>query len=139
MPSVALTPPRRRPSLARRGRCVVNPIERGQAGETAAAHFLCRRGYRLLDRNFRGRCGELDIVALDGETIVFVEVKLRRRLVAALEAVDPRKQRRLLRVAGEYLLVHGWLERQVRFDVIAVDRATMACSHVREAFDGSVG
>lgn len=117
----------------------MNHVERGQAGETAAAQFLCRRGYRLLDRNFRGRCGELDIVALDGETVVFVEVKLRSRIVAALEAVDPRKQRRLVRVATEYLLGRGWLDRRVRFDVVAVDRATMACSQVCDAFDGSTG
>ncbi len=113
----------------------MNHIERGQAGEEAAWCHLEALGYQLLERNFRGKTGELDIVAMDGETVVFVEVKLRRLRTAALEAVDFRKQRRVARVAVEYLQKHGWLDREARFDVVAVDRETLVCSHFADAFE----
>src|SRR4051794_13247196 len=64
----------------------------GRYGEDAAAEYLRRRGYEILARNVRTSFGELDLVALDGETVVFVEVKARRS-AGGLEAVDPRKQR----------------------------------------------
>ncbi|HYC00692.1 MAG TPA: YraN family protein [Candidatus Limnocylindrales bacterium] len=106
----------------------------GIAGEEAAAAFLQRRGYRIVARNVRSPLGELDIVAIDGEVVVFVEVKTRRN-GGALEAVDPRKQRRLTRLARAFLVGAGWSRCRARFDVVAVDGHGMACTHVVNAFD----
>ncbi|HYC54343.1 MAG TPA: YraN family protein [Candidatus Binatia bacterium] len=108
--------------------------ELGIAGEDAAAAFLQRCGYRIVARNVRSPFGELDIIAIDGEVVVFVEVKTRRN-GGALEAVDPRKQRRLTRLARSFLAGAGWSRCPARFDVVAVDGRGMACTHVVNAFD----
>ena len=74
--------------------------------------YLRRLGYKIVARRERGRLGELDLVAVDGRTVVFVEVKTRRSHDAGhpAEAVDPEKQRRLTRLALAYLKRHGLLE-----------------------------
>lgn len=94
----------------------------GQRGEAAAARFLRRRGHKILARGDRRGPGELDLVTLDRQTIVFVEVKTRRSQTAGhpAEAVDPAKQRRLTRLAVAFLKRHGLLECPARFDVVAV-------------------
>ena len=94
----------------------------GRRGEDAAARYLRRKGYRILARGSRLKPGELDIVALDGPTVVFVEVKTRKSAEAGhpVEAVDPAKQRRLTRLAVTFLKRHGLLDRPARFDAIAV-------------------
>jgi len=104
-------------------------------GEDAAAEHLRRRGFDVLARNVRFPFGELDLVALDGDVVVFVEVKTRRGF-GALEAVDARKRRRLERLATAFLARAGWLGRAARFDVVAV-AADGACTHVANAFDCS--
>ncbi len=94
----------------------------GQLGEEIAARFLERRGFRILARNLRSRLGEIDLVARDGPTLVFVEVKARRhrRGDPPQAAVDARKQARLARLAIDYL-AREWLgELACRFDVVAV-------------------
>jgi len=107
----------------------------GRRGEDAAAEYLRRRGFEILARNVRSSLGELDLVALDGDVVVFVEVKARRRKGAgALEAVDARKQHRLSRLALAFLARAGWMERPARFDVVAVDDLG-SCTHVANAFD----
>lgn len=95
--------------------------ERGRRAEDLAAVYLRERGYRILELNYRIRQGEIDIVALQGEILCFVEVRSRRtaRHGHPLETVDPRKQRRLIRAAQHYLLRRGW-EGSVRFDVVAI-------------------
>jgi putative endonuclease len=98
----------------------------GREGEEAAAGFLLSRGYRLLHRNYRcGRFGELDIVALDGDTLVFVEVKTRRsaKYGTGAEAVGRRKQERLLLLARWYIAAERVGDRPCRFDVVEVDAA----------------
>ena len=94
----------------------------GQRGEAAAARYLRRRGYKILARGDRFGPGELDLVMLDRDTIVFVEVKTRQSHDAGhpAEAVDERKQRRLTRLAVTFLKRHGLLEHPARFDVVAV-------------------
>ena len=94
----------------------------GRAGEDRAARHLEARGYRILERGFRTRDGEIDIVAADGETVVFVEVKTRSGMACGrpAEAVDGRKQRRLVRAARVWLHRHGASERPCRFDVVEV-------------------
>jgi len=91
-------------------------------GEEAAARHLSRRGYRIIGRRLRTDLGEIDLVALDGRTIVFVEVKTRESAEGDHpgEAVDVAKQRRLTRLAVAYLKRHGLLDSPARFDVVAV-------------------
>lgn len=113
----------------------------GQRGEAAAARYLRRAGYKIVARGDRSQLGELDLVALDGRTVVFVEVKTRQASdeVHPSEAVDEAKQRRLTRLALAFLGRHGLLERPARFDVLAVTwpdgsrRPTI--EHVKNAFE----
>ncbi|MFC7447237.1 YraN family protein [Rhodococcus daqingensis] len=96
--------------------------ELGALGEDMAAGHLTRAGMTILERNWRCRYGELDLIARDGDAVVFVEVKTRsgRGFGTPAEAVTFAKQGRIRRLAGLWLSgqPHGW--RQVRFDVIAV-------------------
>ncbi|MGE0704148.1 MAG: YraN family protein [Vicinamibacterales bacterium] len=94
----------------------------GKAGEDLACHELERRGYAVLARRYRNRTGELDIVARDGPTIVFVEVKARAgsEFGAAEEAVTALKRRRIINVALDYLARHRLFGRPCRFDVVSV-------------------
>jgi len=93
----------------------------GRASEARAAAFLRSRGLRILQQNLRGPSGEIDIVALDGATLVFVEVKARRsaRFGPALAAVDARKRRRLRNAAADYLQFVDAV--RVRFDVVTIE------------------
>lgn len=94
----------------------------GQQGEEAAACFLRRRGYRILSRSSRSGWGELDLVVLDGRTVVFVEVKTRHssEVIPPEEGVDRRKQHRLIRAAQNFLHHHHLEGHPCRFDVLAV-------------------
>jgi putative endonuclease len=97
-------------------------ITLGKSGENYACRELERRGYAIIARRFRTRSGELDIVARDGDTLVFVEVKARRssRYGAPLDGVTLLKRRRLLRVAAEYVLLKGVCNATCRFDIVSV-------------------
>jgi putative endonuclease len=94
----------------------------GQTGERLAAERLVQCGYRILERNVRSRYGEIDIVAEDGDDLVFVEVKTRRGVAYGLpeEAVTVRKQQKLIELALYYLDAHACSERSWRIDVVAV-------------------
>lgn len=94
----------------------------GQRGEAAAASHLRRLGYTIVVRGDRSRLGEIDLVALDGQTVVFVEVKTRQSQETGhpAEAVEAVKQRRITRAAVTFLKRHGLLDRPARFDVVAV-------------------
>ncbi len=96
--------------------------ELGVRGERAAVRFLERRGYEIVDQNWRCNAGEVDIVARDQDTIVFVEVKTRASIDAGLpeEAIDDEKRRRYEMLAAHYLHGHDTGEVPVRFDVIAL-------------------
>lgn len=111
----------------------------GAAGESLAEQALGRAGFRVLERRFRTREGEVDIVALDGDVVVFVEVKTRSAGAIAFpgEFVTPGKQRRLARAALAWLAGRGWLERRCRFDVVEVVFRGARCAqvrHLRDAF-----
>lgn len=119
------TPPaadRPRPAPAPRRVREMTTLELGRAGEELAADHLVARGWQIVERNLRLAQGELDIVALDHATLVFVEVKTRRSFVAGVPqaAVTAAKLRRLRRLAGEYLMERSTPHRDVRVDVIAV-------------------
>lgn len=95
----------------------------GTAYEKTAGEYLKKQGYQILEYNFRCRSGEIDIIARDGEYLVFVEVKYRRNAGSGnpLEAVDVRKQRTISRTALYYCMKHGYGETTpCRFDVAAV-------------------
>lgn len=94
----------------------------GRLGERLAAAHLEARGYRMREANFRCRYGEIDLVAEDGQDLVFVEVKTRRGSAYGLpeEAVDARKARKLQDVACSYLEQHNLAECSWRIDVVAV-------------------
>jgi putative endonuclease len=95
----------------------------GKMGETLACSELCRRGYAILARRHRTRYGEIDIIAKERDTIVFVEVKARRHdaFGGAGAAVTAWKQRRIVRMASDYLARQGLMEAPCRFDVVAID------------------
>jgi len=94
----------------------------GRYGEKVAAAHLVEAGWTLLDRNWRGTRGELDVVALDGDVLVAVEVKTRRGTGFGhpAQAVTPAKLGRLRRLTGEWLATHDVRARSVRIDVVAV-------------------
>jgi putative endonuclease len=100
----------------------VDRITLGKSGENYACRELERRGYAIVARRFRTRGGEIDIIARDGETLVFVEVKARRscRYGTPLDAVTPFKRHRLMRMAAEYVLLKGVSNAFCRFDVVSV-------------------
>lgn len=113
----------------------------GTRGERAAERYLVGLGYRVLRRQHRNSGGELDLIALDGDTVVFVEVKTRSGVMHGqpIDAVNAEKQRRMTRAALVFLKHENWLERRSRFDVIAVVWAdatsTPQITHYRNAFE----
>jgi putative endonuclease len=113
----------------------------GRDGEDRAAAYLVARGFRILARNVRASAGEIDLVALEDQTLVFCEIRTRRSSGqgGALESVTPLKQRQVVRVAQHFLARHPHLHaRAMRFDVVAIDVRGDAAeiTHVRDAFSG---
>jgi putative endonuclease len=94
----------------------------GKIGEDLACRELQRRGYAILARRYRRPRGELDIVARDGPTVVFIEVKARegRKFGDAVDGVTGLKRRRITRVALEYLVRHRLTDCPCRFDVVSI-------------------
>jgi putative endonuclease len=95
----------------------------GKIGEDLACEELRRRGYAILARRYRRRGGELDIVARDGRTVVFVEVKTREgcEFGAGAESITALKRRRIADVALDYLVRHRLTESACRFDVVSIE------------------
>lgn len=98
------------------------PLTIGERGERAATRHLKKHGLRIITTGFRNRLGEIDIVALDKDTVVFAEVKTRRHHGAGhpAEAVDERKQQQLGRLALAFCKQHGLGDTRARFDIVAV-------------------
>ena len=96
-------------------------VARGCEGEARAARYLECRGQRILERNFRVRGGEIDLICKDGKTLVFVEVRWRKRsdFGDAAASITPTKQRRIILAARHYLARHG--DCDCRFDCILID------------------
>lgn len=97
-------------------------IQTGQSGEEAACAYLAKLGYRIVGRNIKFKNGEIDIVAWEGRTLCFVEVKTRSSedYGSPFEAVSYFKQRKLSRLALTYLKFNRLLETTARFDVVAI-------------------
>jgi len=113
--------------------------EKGQEGERLAARFLKEQGFRILDRNYRNRIGEIDIVAEDRGVLVFVEV---RTLEASAghspeETIQWKKQRSISRTAEAYIQYKRLEDRPARFDVVAVtlDGTRSTLRHIPDAFE----
>lgn len=112
----------------------------GQEGESAAEQYLRAKGYRILARNLRSSVGELDLVAEDGQALVFVEVKSRRTdsFGGAIEAVHQRKQEKLIQLAAQYMARHHITNRFCRFDVVllqGMETAALQIEHIQNAFE----
>lgn len=95
----------------------------GQRGEDEAVEFLKKQGYKILERNFKKPQGDIDIVALDGGTLVFIEVKTRRshKYGLPIESITPWKIRELIQSAHLYKFLHPNLPESLRIDVVAID------------------
>lgn len=108
--------------------------QHGDRAEAQAEQWLCRQGLVTLERNYRCRHGEVDLIMRHGESLVFVEVRLRcnARFGGALASVDFRKQQRLTRAAQHYLQHRPW-HGPCRFDVVALD-AKGVTDWIRDAF-----
>jgi putative endonuclease len=110
--------------------------ETGRAAEDAAASLLRAQGLTIVERNFRTKLGEIDLVARDKDEIVFVEVRARASAAygGAAASVGGLKRRKLIRAAQVWLQTRGW-NGPCRFDVVALDGG--AAEHIPAAFDGS--
>ena len=109
-------------------------VSRGKEGENRAAVFLQQHGCRILDRNFHTRGGEIDLIAADGDTLVFAEVKTRsyEAYGGPLGAVTPAKQRRIAQTALRYVQEKGLKFESIRFDVLCV--LPERIEHIKNAF-----
>lgn len=114
----------------------INQRKQGNDYEQAAADFLRKEGMFIKDINFYCKIGEIDIIATDGEYLVFVEVKYRKNTAVghAAEAVDFRKMRKICRTADYYMMTHKLPSTTcVRFDVVAIENGHL--QHIRNAFE----
>ena len=112
----------------------------GINGESLATEFLRKRGYRILERNYRTPRGEMDIVAEEGGALVFVEVKARRgnQFGGPHCAVGWRKQQQLIRVASHYMARHRVENRDCRFDIVLISESPLREKQIdliRNAFE----
>ena len=111
--------------------------ELGQRGEKIAQSFLIEKGYRILHVNWRNRKAEIDIIAMDGETLVFVEVKTRQSHIFGEpeNAVNYKKQRNLIHAANAYVLKYRYTN-DARFDIISIViiKNSTEINHIKDAF-----
>jgi putative endonuclease len=111
----------------------------GSKGESLAVQFLKTKGYKIISKNYKTSIGEIDIIAQDGETVVFIEVKTRANdsFGYPFEAVHSRKRQKLRNVALLYLKKQG-KEIPVRFDVLSIiytENSIMEIEHIQDAFE----
>lgn len=116
----------------------------GKSGESLAENFLLKKGYSIIQKNYRTRCGEIDLIARYQDILIFVEVKTRSgiQLGSPLHAVTTRKQKQISKVALEFLSKNNFFDTDARFDVISIvykNTATTEIEHIENAFDLSYG
>jgi putative endonuclease len=111
----------------------------GQQGERIAEQYLKSKGYKLVERNYRCAAGELDLIVLDRRVVVFVEVKTRtgQGFGTPLEAVEIRKQRKMIQAAQFFMSAKGLHQRDARFDVVGVSwiGRDPVVEHIENAFE----
>lgn len=114
-------------------------ISLGKQGEEAAAAYLTDKGYRIVIRNYRQKCGEIDIICKDRNCLVFVEVKTRQKsgFGHPLEAVTVHKQHQMSRTALYYLTKNQMFDTPARFDVIGIviSEGKTEITHIIDAFE----
>ena len=95
----------------------------GKKGEELAAFYLKSQGYQIIEKNFKKRYGEIDLIALEKDTLVFIEVKTRwsKKFGPPEEAVTPRKLKSIIKTAQYYKMLYPELPEAMRIDVVAVD------------------
>jgi len=116
---------------------MANETRKGNYGENVACGFLERRGFILLEKNFRRSGGEIDLIMRDDVVVVFVEVKYRRSLAAGPPriAVTPAKQRRIVQTAQHYIAENDLCDTDFRFDVVEVfGQEQLRVEHIENAF-----
>jgi len=117
---------------------MLSKTKKGTIGEDLAVDYLKKKGYRILQRNYRFEYGEIDIVAEDGSVLVFVEVKARRskEFGEPEDAVTPRKREKIRSTANGYLFENNIDDKECRFDVIAIDYQDNKTEirHITDAF-----
>ena len=115
----------------------MNNIRKGKKGEDIACGYLRRHGYRILNRNYKTDIGEIDIVATDENTLIFVEVKSRTSdgFGSPSEAVNYFKRNKINQVASQYIKKFMLFGVDVRFDVIEVYLSDNSVNHIENAFD----
>jgi len=111
----------------------------GKEGERVAEQYLKKKGYKLVERNYRCNGGELDLIVLDRRVVVFVEVKTRtgHGFGSPIEAVEFHKKQRMVRAAQHFLAAKNLHERDARFDVVGVSWPGGApiVEHIENAFE----
>lgn len=100
----------------------MNKVSRGRFYEKRAIEYLKLKGVEILEKNYYGKSGEIDIIGMENETLIFVEVKYRRdkRYGTPLEAIDSKKIKKIYQTAIEYLEKREYDRRAIRFDAITV-------------------
>ena len=109
--------------------------KKGASGEALAIKYLRRKGLKILDKNFRTKFGEIDIICSDGGQIVFVEVKSSssRDFEDPLNWISQRKQRKIIKVSMSYIKMKGLIDKSVRYDAIGI-RHDGKIEHIKDAF-----
>jgi len=110
----------------------------GKSGEDRAVTFLEQKGYSIIRKNYRTADGEIDIIARDGDTIVFVEVKTRRSLAFGVPeaGVDFRKQKQIKKIAGQFISHYQLFDRNCRYDIVALyyEGTAVEIKYIKNAF-----
>ena len=119
-------------------------VKLGKTGEDLASNFLRSKGYKIISRNYRTKCGEIDIIGTDNNVLVFLEVKTRKSkfLESPFAAVTERKQKQISKVAQEYLSKHNLFDSEARFDIISIvmnENNFPQIEHLINAFDLNYG
>ena len=115
----------------------LNRKELGDKGEDAACRYLEKKGYHIVQQNYRTRYGEVDIIAMDKKTLVFVEVKLRTssQFGRGLEAITEHKIEKIHGAAMDYIQKNYEIEPECRFDVVEISKgAQTEITHIENAF-----
>ncbi len=106
----------------------------GEVGERKAEHFLKKKGFKIIEKNYRTKFGEIDLIGLYGDFLVFIEVKSRTNQAfgSPCEAVDFSKQKKYVKSATYFLMSHPEYDLQPRFDVVEIYRDEI--NHIEDAF-----
>jgi len=117
---------------------IINRRKQGKTGEDLAARYLEKNGLKIIERNYRFERGEIDIIAEEGDELVFVEVKARRSNTygSPEDAVTEKKQKQIYAVADGYLFERDINNRPIRFDVVAIEfkNGCTEIRHIRDSF-----